>query len=529
MKRLAKDKFRLLFIFGFILVLAFLLRVVALERFPVGFTADEASQGYTAYSILKTSKDEWGVRLPLTPRSFGDFKPPLYTYLTIPSIAIFGLNQFAVRFPAAILGTLAVLVTFLMTRELFKNLRISYSVSLIASLFLAVSPWHIQLSRGAFEANLTTFFLPLGFWLFLKGLKNPRYLFLASLFFGLNLFTYHTAKLFTPLFLVALIFWQREKLKRLRKEAVLPGLIFAFFVILAFYSILAGGGTRAADVGIFSAGLKAPKLFVDNYLSYLSPEFFFTQGAGEASYGMIPTIGVLYLFELPLLILAFIALTKKGEKNFLPILVWLVLAPIAAALTQGVGYHANRVAVMMPAIQVLSAYGLVYLLSSKLKHKKVISAFFAIWIFASVSLFLWTYFRHGPKILSPAMSYGWKETAGYLNEVKQDYEKIIISRQFCEPQAFVAFYQAYPPKKFQEESADWLRYEKEGFFFVDQLGEYSLGKYQFRHLSFPVDKELENVLLVGKSKEFPSDIQAAKTVRHPNGQPAILIVEPINE
>ena len=36
-----------------IFVLAFTLRVVNIGRFPAGFSADEASQGYTAYSILK--------------------------------------------------------------------------------------------------------------------------------------------------------------------------------------------------------------------------------------------------------------------------------------------------------------------------------------------------------------------------------------------------------------------------------------------------------------------------------------------
>lgn len=513
-------------ILGIILILAFALRIIALDRFPAGFTADEAAQGYTAYSILKTGKDEWGVSFPLSPRSFGDFKPPLYTYLTIPLIAIFGLNEFAVRLPSAILGTLAVLMTLLMVKELFKNSPYAIRHSLFASLLLALSLWHLSLSRGAFEANLTTFFVPLGFWLFLKGLKKPQYLSLASVFFGLNLFTYHSAKVFTPLLVLVLLFWQRKKLKKLKPEIFWAGIIFVFFILLAFYSTLGGGLTRASDIGIFSAGLKAPKIFLDNYLSYLSWEFLFTQGAREASYGMIPNRGVLYLFELPLLILAFCFLIKKWEGNFLPILAWLILAPIPGALTLGVGYHANRVAAMMPAIQILSAYGLVYLLNLKLKHKKLILVFLVIWIFVSGGSFLWTYFRLGPKILAPAMSYGWREAMGYLKETERDYEKIVISRRFSEPQAFVAFYTAYPPEKIQEESVDWLRYEKEGLLFVDQLGGYSLGKYQFRHLYFPVDKELKNVLLIEKAEEFPSEIRAIKKVYHPDGKPAFVIVDP---
>src|SRR3989344_8926202 len=89
-----------------IIILAALTRVLFLGQFPNGFTGDEAQQGYSAYSILKTGKDEWGQVLPIFPRGFGDYKPPLYTYLTIPSVAVFGLNIFAVRLPSALIGIL---------------------------------------------------------------------------------------------------------------------------------------------------------------------------------------------------------------------------------------------------------------------------------------------------------------------------------------------------------------------------------------------------------------------------------------
>src|SRR3990167_1382093 len=104
-----------------ILALAFVLRVVGLSSFPPGFTPDEASFGYDAYSILKTGKDQWGKPFPLVLESFGDFKSPLYAYLTVPSVAAFGLNKFAVRFPNAILGTLAVLAAYLLAGKLFRS------------------------------------------------------------------------------------------------------------------------------------------------------------------------------------------------------------------------------------------------------------------------------------------------------------------------------------------------------------------------------------------------------------------------
>ncbi|MCX6724630.1 MAG: glycosyltransferase family 39 protein, partial [Candidatus Shapirobacteria bacterium] len=148
-----KKVFLILFL---IIFLAGLLRLPFLNRFPSGFSADEASLGYSAYSILKTGKDEWGERLPLNPRSFGEYKAPLYIYLTIPSIALFGLNETAVRLPSAVFGILAIVVVFLLTQELFGIV----TISLLSAFFLAISPWHLVFSRAAIEANLMVFFFP---------------------------------------------------------------------------------------------------------------------------------------------------------------------------------------------------------------------------------------------------------------------------------------------------------------------------------------------------------------------------------
>ena len=109
-----------------ILFLAGLLRFWRLGENPPSLTWDEVAWGYNAYSLGKTGKDEFGRFLPYDYlESFGDFKPPVYAYLTILPVKIFGLNEFAVRFPSAILGTLNVLLTYFLTKELFKNSQFS--------------------------------------------------------------------------------------------------------------------------------------------------------------------------------------------------------------------------------------------------------------------------------------------------------------------------------------------------------------------------------------------------------------------
>jgi len=92
-----------------ILVLAFLLRFNKVTSDPPSLNWDEVSIGYNAYSVLKTGKDEWGVKFPLNFESYGEYKLPVQIYASIPGIAVFGLNELGVRITPVIYGTLTVL------------------------------------------------------------------------------------------------------------------------------------------------------------------------------------------------------------------------------------------------------------------------------------------------------------------------------------------------------------------------------------------------------------------------------------
>jgi 4-amino-4-deoxy-L-arabinose transferase-like glycosyltransferase len=541
-----------------IISLAFLLRIVWLDKYPAGFTADEASLGYDAYSILKTGKDQWGQGFPLALRSFGDFKLPIYTYLTIPSVAVLSLTEFAVRLPGAILGTLAVLVGYFLTKKLFNNEKIG----LTASFLLAISPWHLSLSRGALEANLTTFFLPLGILLFLEGIEKKKYLILSALIFGLNLFTYHSARYVTPLIVLILIFVNKNQVKERYKDFLIPGFILGIFLLLTTGIILGGGGSRAADVAIFNPtdnwhsvaderykavlvglpdniarlfsnkAIYILKQFTQNFLTYTSFNFLFLQGAGEATYGMIPGYGVLYLIEIFFLFTALVAFLKNGNKNIRFILLWILIGFIPASLSKGSGYAANRAAVIMPAIQILSAYGALILLealSNKLKSgwlKNFLPYGFVVILLISLIFFLEKYLYYAPAYLAPSMWYGRGEAVTFVKNIENQYQEIIFSRSLSEPQIFIAFYKKWDPSDYQKESVDWLRYEKERKPFLDQLGDYRLGKYRFSDINYQANQNKENILLVGKPEEFPSETVPLKVINYPGGKPAILIVDP---
>ncbi len=533
------------------------MRVIALSNHPTGFTPDEASFGYDAYSILKTGKDQWGRSFPLSLRSFGDYKLPLYAYLDIPFVAVFGLNEFAVRLPNAILGSLSILVVYFLVKEVFKR----QNLAILTALLLAISPWHIPMSRGAFEANLTTFLLPLALFFFFKAcsfspreLKRAKLFVLSALIFGLNLFSYHSARLLTPLLLLGLIWFNRS---RLDFKRCLPGLIvFCPFLLLAGYSLFFGAGSRLSSAGIFSlasnvrdarysavlAGLPdftarifnnkltfVFSTFLRNYFSYFSPQFFFSQGPGEGTYGMLPGKGVLYTFEL-FLLLAFVWAWLTGKiKKLNWLIFWIFISPIPAALSIGPGYAANRVLFMVPALQIISGIGGIYLyfeLKEKLPKyfQKLIIPGASLILLVSFAFFLEDYFVQQPATQAKAMIYGTREIMEYLGLIEGEYEEIIFTKKISEPQIFVAFYKKIEPAQIQEQSGNW-KFEEKGLIWLDQLDVYHLDKYTFKTIDWKLDLLKQNVLVIGSPEEFPQEIKTKKIIRYPNGTDAYWLVE----
>src|SRR3990172_8389676 len=382
----------------FIIILATVLRFYQLGQNPPSLNWDETAHGYNAYSILKTGRDEYGYRLPLSFRSFDDYKPPIYTYLVVPSIAAFGLNDFAVRFPSAALGVLTVIFTYFMVFELFKNRTIAF----LSSLFLAISPWHLQFSRVAFETNSAIFWSVLGTWAFLKGirakgLRITAWMSLTAIAFGVNLFMYHNDRVFIPIFSIILLFISKDWLLKNKKYLVVPAIIaiiFSAVLIPIIFSI--SGQLRYKGTTIFadlSPQYKASQLIaqdeqsgqltvgrilhnrrfvyipilVENYLSHLKPTYLFFTADMDRHHA--PQIGLLYLWDLPFILAGIYFLIRKNFelKSKIIILWWFLVAAVASSVTWGVP-HTLRSEIYLPTFQIFMAIA-AYTFYSQVKNK----------------------------------------------------------------------------------------------------------------------------------------------------------------
>ena len=435
------------FLLAGIVLLAFILRFYNLETNPPGLYWDEVSNGYNAYSVLKTAKDEYGVFLPTVFRSYDDYKPPVYVYSIVPSIVIFGLNEFAVRFPSAIAGVLTVFLTYLISLKLFKKAK----VALFASFFLAISPWHIQFSRGGFEANFMIFLTILGLYLFLQSKEKFYLLLLSAIVFGLAFNTYQGAKVWVPIFLLSAVFFMKEESSKHGKRIIFPFLILALFVLPVALN-LNQSFIRGKSVSVFSQkGVNKTETFLKGYFSHFSPTFLFVKGDVIGRHS-VPGMGELYVFQLPLIFVGIYLLFKDKFKyrNFL--IAWLILAPIPAALSSPVP-HALRAITFIPLWSIICAYGLVFI--NKFNYQEKLTTLFIAGLFV-VGLFnfityLHLYHKHYPKEKGPDWQDGYREMLNYVNQAQDRYETIAISDTLGRSYIYTLFYLKFDPAKYQAE------------------------------------------------------------------------------
>ncbi|MBI2611374.1 glycosyltransferase family 39 protein, partial [Candidatus Gottesmanbacteria bacterium] len=241
-------KKNLIFIF-LILILSFLLRIYKLDQIPNSISADEASFGYNAYSILKTGKDEFGITFPLLFRSFDDYKNPLFVYTLVPFILMFGLTEWAIRFPSVILGILVVITSFFITRLLIKNNKLS----LLTAFFAATSPWLIQYSRVSIDTIIALNFLILGVLFYLLRKKHGFWLLLSSLALALSFWSYHSSRIWAVGFVILTSLYSLFLEKERRKIVLVSVIIFILLCLPYIYiSQKTNTYTRLSGISVFA-------------------------------------------------------------------------------------------------------------------------------------------------------------------------------------------------------------------------------------------------------------------------------------
>lgn len=354
-----------------LVLLGVALRAWRFPSVPPGLNQDEASAAYDAWSLLTYGVDRHGNRWPVHLVSWGSGQNVLYSWLSIPFLALLGRSAEAVRAVGLLAGCASLPAFYVAVRRLRDP-----GTALVALFLLAVNPWHVMASRWGLESNLFPPVFLLAFALLLWAPDRPALLAASAALFAACLYAYGTAYLVVPAFLAlasAWLLWRASLPPRHWLAAA------AVFVVLAapiglFLAVNVLGLPTLEVGGLTVPRLSGPPRFTTaaaisdgSLLSGLpsralrAVRFLVVQDDPRIS-NTLPGIGALYAIGPPLAAVGLLFSLREAGRSRLRGRDALLLAWLAAALLLALSLaevNTNRLNVVYFPLLILSAVGVV--------------------------------------------------------------------------------------------------------------------------------------------------------------------------
>jgi 4-amino-4-deoxy-L-arabinose transferase-like glycosyltransferase len=431
-----------------VLMLAAALRLPKLDRIPNGLIPDEALSAYDAFSIVETGRDAHGERLPLFPQSSARLHS-LNMYLVVPWVALRGLDEWSARLPAALAGLATVALVFLGLRQPWGA-----SAALCGAALLAVSPWHVLLSRTGYEWNLLPAMVALTSWLLARALVRGAAFWPAGLAAGISLYTYAPIRVLLPLLLLAAALTHAEEWRAHWRRA-LPALsILAVLAVpVAAMTLREEGRQRLSSIA--EAGEAGPSAagFLLRYLGSFSPGFLLAHGHAAELHRLRST-GLLHGFEAPLILAGVVACLARRQRRALFPLLLCASAPLAVAVHRDAP-DPILASVMLPWLQVLGGIGAARLLEGAAPLPRAVRATSlvaaAVWAGFSVARTGIDIYREFPSYAARAWSHGVRDAVTLVEGHRRGHDDVVVATDEKLLFAPILFYTRYDPARRQAE------------------------------------------------------------------------------
>ena len=488
------------FVLAVIMFLGLLVRVIWLNRAPPSLNWDEVAQGYNAYSLMLTGKDEFGNTLPIVLRSFDDYKPALYAYISIPFIKLFGLTEFSTRIVSAISGTALIAITSLLAFHFTNKKRIA----LLAAFLIAFEPWSVHFSRAAFASNL-------GLVLFLAGLlfllKDRLKTFNSTIglsIMALSLYAYPAYKILFPLVVIYfLIDIKNDVIKNPKThllKLILPAIILIPIALLHLTNPEATGrlGSTWIDQNGNMPFFTLINQIATRFVSYFSPASLFVRGTTEPTQTIFG-FGMFHYTEFIFWVVGIFTVFKnyKKHKDF----IFLLFISLTPAIITWNWFYPARILTYLALTTILISTGFFKTWNLFKNKKRFRFLFFSASIVLTISLIIklmTTQLFYMPLRDGGAWQKEMKTISQNMAKHEKDYSTVIIETGTAQPHIFTLFYTKFPPDRYHS--------------FINVTGgvpvpreSFDFDKFVFRPVYWLKDNTRRDTLFVSKPSSLPLD------------------------
>ena len=339
------------------------LRLSSLDRVPPAMNQDEVLRGYDAWCLWETRGDYRGNGWPLFLEAYGpgEYVTALSAYLTAPLVGLFGPHVWVVRWPLALSGTATLLLAWWWLRR-----EVAPAAGLAAAVFLAISPWHVHVSRMGLEGNLAPLWVTLGVACGLGSAATRGWVrWLGGAALGLAMWTYPAPRLGMPVLAAAWAAWRlRDRGRGAMRDVGLLALGIAAGSLPLWLTLMQHPEqlfARASHVSLLQNTTlsEALAVFIRQYAEHFNPVTMVWVGE-RATHQFPPEFGFVTVAEWALMVVGVGWLAAAGWRGAIGrlLLVWLLLYPVPAALTRGGMPSMVRSNLGLPLLSSLAGIGL---------------------------------------------------------------------------------------------------------------------------------------------------------------------------
>lgn len=264
-----------------------------------GLNCDETVMQYNIFSLAKYGVDRYNRVFPIYFQNRISGQSPLYVYLTVPLVKIFGFSTFICRIPQIIGGLIVLISGYLLVKR-----SLSQRAAYIYTILVLICPFFVMSERFALDCTLALPCMITGllFERLYFDTGKSRYVWLTGIAYGLMIYSYIITVIFLFIHYLGLLI---QKVDNRRNVVKIIGVTTLVCIPMIYFIGVITGILPELETKWFTiSNVSGSRISEIQFsISNLTDLFKLTFSFDESfNFDSMPSYGTLYLWSVPLAI-----------------------------------------------------------------------------------------------------------------------------------------------------------------------------------------------------------------------------------